>query len=187
MKHIANPTHWRRPCRAALSRPGCAGASPSKGIDEPFRTPFKQALAGKTVAYVPVAIGFDLTQGWFDGLKKELEPLGVKIVVRDPNWNTNAGAQAVTTLISEKPDVIVVHNPDVQTYAKLLQKAETRASRSCRSTCARPIRRSVFVGADWVEVGEKATEGRRQRLQGQVEQDRRSSRARCRRRPAPTP
>ena len=88
---------------------------------------------------MPVAIGFDLAQGWLEGLKKELEPLGVKIVVRDPNWNTNAGAQAVTTLISEKPDVIVVHNPDVQTYAKLLQKAETRASRSCRSTCARPI------------------------------------------------
>ena len=48
----------------------------------------------------------------------------MKVVVRDPNWNTNAGAQAFTTLIAEKPAVIVVHNPDVQTYAKLIKKAE---------------------------------------------------------------
>ena len=77
-----------------------------KGIDEPFREGYRKALAGKTVAYVPVALGFDLAQGWLEGLKKELEPLGVKIVVRDPNWNTNAGAQAVTTLISEKPRIV---------------------------------------------------------------------------------
>jgi ribose transport system substrate-binding protein len=86
-----------------------------KGLDEPFQGSFKESLAGKTVAYVPVAMNFDLTEGWFAGLKKELEPFGVKVVVRDANWSTNAGAQAVTTLISEKPAAIVVHNPDVQT------------------------------------------------------------------------
>ena len=121
-------------CRAALAGAALAaglGASLSawaegKGIDEPFRDAYRKALAGKVVAYVPVALGFDLAQGWLEGLKKELEPLGVKIVVRDPNWNTNAGAQAVTTLIGEKPDVMVLHNPDVQTYAKLIQKAEAQ-------------------------------------------------------------
>ena len=112
-------------CAAAL----CAVASPSfaqKGLDEPFQGPFKKALAGKTVAYIPVAMNFDLTEGWFAVLKHQLEPWGMKVVVRDANWNTNAGAQAFTTLISEKPAAIVVHNPDVQTYAKLLQKAESQ-------------------------------------------------------------
>ena len=42
-------------------------------------------------------MSFDLAQGWLAGLKRELEPLGVKIVVRDPNWSTNAGAQARPT------------------------------------------------------------------------------------------
>src|SRR5512142_1379138 len=73
-----------------------AAASPAlaqKGLDEPFQKSFKESLAGKTVAYVPVAMNFDLTEGWFAGVKKELEPYGVKVVVRDPNWNTNAGAQ----------------------------------------------------------------------------------------------
>jgi ribose transport system substrate-binding protein len=81
----------------------------------------------------------------------------VKIVVRDPNWNTNAGAQAVTTLISEKPDVIVVHNPDVQTYAKLLQKAESQGIQVVQINMRSAYPSVVYVGADWIEVGEKAT------------------------------
>jgi ribose transport system substrate-binding protein len=127
-----------------------------KGIDEPFRDGYRKTMSGKVVAYVPVALGFDLAQGWLEGLKKELEPLGVKIVVRDPNWNTNAGAQAVTTLIGEKPDVMVVHNPDVQTYAKLLQKAENEGIQVVQINMRSSYSSVVYVGADWVEVGEKA-------------------------------
>jgi hypothetical protein len=78
-----------------------------KGLDEPFREGYYAKLKGKVVAYLPVAMSFDLAQGWLQGLNKELEPLGVKIEVRDPNWSTNAGAQALTTLIGEKPDVII--------------------------------------------------------------------------------
>ncbi len=88
-----------------------APAFADKGLNEPFQEQFRKALAGKVVAYVPVAMNFDLTEGWWAGLKRELEPYGVKFELRDPNWNTNAGAQAVTSLISEKPAVIVVHRP----------------------------------------------------------------------------
>ena len=129
-----------------------------KGIDEPFREGYRKALAGKTVAYVPVALGFDLAQGWLEGLKKELEPLGVKIVVRDPNWNTNAGAQAVTTLINEKPDVMVLHNPDVQTYAKLIKKAEDEGIYVVQINMRSAQPSTAFVGADWVDIGERDTQ-----------------------------
>ena len=83
-------------------------------------------------------MSFDLAQGWLAGLKKELEPLGVKIVVRDPNWNTNAGAQAVTTLISRKAR----RDGDPQPRRADLRQAaaegrEPKASTWCRSTCAR--------------------------------------------------
>ena len=128
-----------------------------KGLDEPFRAGYKSTLAGKTVAFVPVAMGFDLAQGWFEGLKKELEPLGVKVIARDPNWNTNAGAQAVTSLISEKPDVIVVHNPDVQTYAKLLQRAEEAGIQVVQVNMRSNYSSVLYVGVDWVDIGEKAT------------------------------
>lgn len=128
-----------------------------KGLDEPFRAGYKSTLAGKTVAFVPVAMGFDLAQGWFEGLKKELEPLGVKVIARDPNWNTNAGAQAVTSLISEKPDVMVVHNPDVQTYAKLLQRAEEAGIQVVQVNMRSNYSSVLYVGVDWVDIGEKAT------------------------------
>jgi ribose transport system substrate-binding protein len=135
-----------------------APAFAQKGLDEPFQGPYKEALNGKVVAYVPVAMNFDLTEGWFAGLKKELEPYGMKVEVRDPNWSTNAGAQAITTLISEKPAVIVVHNPDVQTYAKLLQRAENDGIYIVQINMGSAYRTSAFVGANWIEIGEKQTE-----------------------------
>jgi len=141
----------------ALGLTAAAGAPAlaQQGLDEPFQQPFKEALAGKTVAYVPVAMNFDLTEGWFGGLKKELEPYGVKLELRDPNWNTNAGAQAVTQLISEKPAVMVIHNPDVQTYAKLLQRAENDGIFVIQINMGSAYRSSGFVGANWIDVGAK--------------------------------
>jgi len=133
-------------------------ARAQQGLDEPFQKPFKEALAGKTVAYVPVAMNFDLTEGWYAGMKKELEPYGVKFEIRDSNWNTNAGAQAVTSLISEKPAVMVIHNPDVQTYAKLLQRAENEGIYVIQINMGSAYRSSAFVGANWIEIGERDTE-----------------------------
>src|SRR5262249_50392797 len=129
-----------------------------QGLDEPFQASFKQALAGKTVGYVPVAMNFDLTEGWFAGVKKELEPYGMKVIVRDPNWSTNAGAQALTTLITEKPAAIIVHNPDVQTYAKLMQRAENEGIYIIQINMGSVYRSSAFVGANWIEIGERDTE-----------------------------
>lgn len=56
---------------------------------------------------------------------RPVEPMGVTFDIRDPHWNTDAAAQAITALISDKPDVIVVHNPDVQSYARLLKRGAT--------------------------------------------------------------
>ncbi len=145
-------------CACGLATLSGAPAFAQTGLDEPFQGPFKAALAGKTVAFVPVAMNFDLTEGWFAGLKKDLEPYGVKVVVRDPNWSTDAGAQAVTTLISEKPAVMVIHNPDVQTYAKLLQRAENDGIYVIQINMGSNYRSSGFVGANWIEIGERDTE-----------------------------
>jgi simple sugar transport system substrate-binding protein/ribose transport system substrate-binding protein len=129
-----------------------------KGLDEPFRAGYIKALEGKTVGYIPVSMGFDLTEGWLAGLKKELEPSGMKVVLRDPNWNTNAGAQAFTALIAEKPAVIVIHNPDVQTYAKLIKQAEDAGIFVVQINMRSAQASTVFVGADWVEIGERDTQ-----------------------------
>ncbi|MEZ5719455.1 MAG: sugar ABC transporter substrate-binding protein [Burkholderiaceae bacterium] len=145
-------------CAAVVAAAAGAAFAQGKGIDEPFRAGYRQALEGKTVAYLPVAQGFDLAQGWLAGLRSSLEPLGVKFVTRDPNWSSNAGAQALENLIGEKPDVIVVHNPDVQTYAKLLQKAEAAGIYVVQINMRSAYASTVYVGVDWVEVGEKTSQ-----------------------------
>ena len=161
---------------------GSALPARAQGLEEPFREPYLKALQGKVVAYLPVAMSFDLAQGWLAGIKRELEPLGVKIVVRDPNWSTNAGAQALTNLISEKPDVIIAHNPDVQTYAKLLQKAESSGidvvQINMRSSYPRPSS-SLRIGS------RSAGDDRCRRLLQEQVQQLRSFRVNSRRRRAP--
>ncbi len=142
----------------ALLGTAAAPAWAQKGLDEPFQAPFKKALEGKVVAFVPVAMNFDLAQGWLAGIKKDLEPYGVKVVVRDPNWSTTAGAQAVTTLVSEKPALMIIHNPDVQTYAKLLQKAEGDGIYVLQINMGSAYRTTAFVGANWIEIGERDAE-----------------------------
>ncbi|MBX3530126.1 MAG: sugar ABC transporter substrate-binding protein [Rhizobiaceae bacterium] len=133
----------------------CAGSALAQGIDDPTRAPYYDSFAGKRVAYIPVAMGFDLTEGWAAGLKEALEPLGMSIDIRDPNWSTDAGAQALTSLITEKPDVIVVHNPDVQSYARLLKRAEEAGIYVVQVNMRSAYSTDVFVGADYVGMGEQ--------------------------------
>ena len=56
----------------------------------------------------------------------EVEACGGVFETRDPNWSVEAGAQAITDAISSdtKPDVLIVHSPDLNSYAKLLKKAQ---------------------------------------------------------------
>ena len=56
--------------------------------------------------------------------------MGAKFELRDPNWNTNTGYQAVRVDL-EKPAVMVIHNPDVQTCC--CSGPKRRASTSSRS------------------------------------------------------
>jgi ribose transport system substrate-binding protein len=137
-----------------------AGIGPSfaQGIDEPFRAGYYHALNGKAVVFIPVSQAVDLAQGWFATMKKELEPLGMSVTVRDPNFNSSAGAQAIENLINEKPAALVVQNPDVQTYAKLLQRAEQAGIFVIQLNMRTSYNSTAFVGADWVDVGEKLTE-----------------------------
>ena len=48
---------------------GADSALAQEGIDDPTRPPYYDSFSGKRVAYVPVAMGFDLTEGWAAGLK----------------------------------------------------------------------------------------------------------------------
>src|SRR6202044_3687023 len=79
-------------------------------------------MKNKKIVYMPNALGYDLTEGWLAGIKNEAARLGFEVSVRDPNWNIDAGVQAMQAVIREKPALLVVQPPDVQSYSRLIQK-----------------------------------------------------------------
>ena len=51
----------------ALSLSGMAAHAAGQGIDDPRRADYFKDFAGKTIAFVPVTMGIDLTEGWAVG------------------------------------------------------------------------------------------------------------------------
>ena len=80
----------------ALSLTGMAATPAPQGIDDPRRADYFKTFAGKTIAFVPVTMGIDLTEGWASVMKKQADRLGMKFEVRDPHFSADAGAQALT-------------------------------------------------------------------------------------------
>jgi len=128
------------------------------GVDDPARLDYYKALKGKKIVFVPVAMGSYLTDGWAATLKNLATDVGMEFSIRDPNFNIDAGAQAITSLISEKPDVIVVHNPDVNSYARLIQRAEKAGIYVISINMRSSMGSSGFVGADYTRIGEMQAE-----------------------------
>lgn len=128
----------------------------AQGIDDPGRADYFAGLEGRTVAFVPVGMGFDLTEGWAAVMRRQAEQLGMNFVIRDANWSSDTGAQAITSLISERPDVIVVHNPDVQSYARLLRRAEQAGIKVIQINMRSAYQTDAYLGADWVGIGEES-------------------------------
>jgi len=91
-----------------------------------LRADHDKNLKGKTIAFLPIATGVPLMDEWGRVIKTEAEWRGMKFVIRDPALNPAAMQQALTALIDEKPDVIVVQNPSVTLLMKDLKRAEAQ-------------------------------------------------------------
>ena len=130
------------------------GYAVAAGIDDPRRSDYFKGFEGKTIAFVPVTMGIDLTEGWAAVMRQQADRLHMKLEIRDPHFSADAGAQAITSLISEKPDVLVVHNPDVNSYARLLKRAEEAGIHVIQINMRSNYNSDVYVGADWIGIGE---------------------------------
>ena len=113
---------------------------------------------GKTVAFVPVSLGYDLEDGWSAILKHQADKLGYTYEVRNPNLNSDVGAQAISQLITEKPTVLVIQNPDVQVYSRLIKKAEKAGIHVIQINMKSVAPSDYFVGADYVQLGQQAAD-----------------------------
>jgi ribose transport system substrate-binding protein len=150
----------KRILAAAATLALIAASSPASADDDPGPAAYAAALTGKRVALVPMAMGFDLAQGWAAYLKREVEGWGGTFETRDPNWSIEAGAQAITDLINAEPhpDVLVVHSPDLNSYAKLFKKAQEKGIYVILIDNPANFAADAFIGSDWNKLGQLEAE-----------------------------
>ena len=94
---------------ASIAALGAVAATPAKAAEarEELRAQFDKALKGKTVAWAPVWLGV-LESEWTRVMKAHFDDYGMKFEVRDANFKSDVQLQAVSELINEHPDVLVV-------------------------------------------------------------------------------
>lgn len=132
-----------------------AGATAqSQGASDPLRDIYHGALKDKKIVFVSFLLAEPLSQGWYQGLKNAFEPLGARVEARDANLSASAGAQALTQAIAQKPAVIVVQNPDLSVYARLIQQAEAAGIHVVAVSLPSKAQAAGYIGPDWTRVGE---------------------------------
>lgn len=152
--------NWKSLLAAAALTVTAAFAVPAFADEDPGPAAYKAALEGKRVALVPMAMGFDLAQGWAAYLKREVEGWGGVFETRDPNWSVEAGAQAITDLINSEPapNVLVVHAPDLNSYVKLFKKAQEKGIYVILIDNPANFAADAFIGSDWDRLGQLEAE-----------------------------
>jgi len=149
--------YWLAAAMFALAGVTAASAQ-DKGLENPRSTAFHQDLKDKKVVFLPLSMGFDLTEGWAAVMRKQAARLGYSFEIRDPAWSTDAGTRALSSLITEKPDLIVLHNPDIQSYARLIKQAQAAGIKIVQINLESNSTSDSYVGADWTEIGEQAAQ-----------------------------
>ena len=143
------------PATAAVHAQSSEGA-----IKDPERARYYEVFKGKRVVFVPVFMGLDLTEGWSKVMSLQAKRLGYNYEVRNANFNTSAGVQILTQLLNEKPkpDVVVIQNPDVTSYAKLEKQMEEAGISVIQLNMKSLTMTTGFAGADATVIGETQAE-----------------------------
>ena len=134
----------------------CAVLSMTAGVvlaQDSVAPSYYEALKGKKVGFVPISMGFDLTQGWLAGMQRQADDLGYEIIVRDPNWSVESGIQAITSLIEEAPDLLVIQNNDNQSYNRLVQQAAAAGIPVIQVQQSVETKSDAYIGPDWYRIG----------------------------------
>ncbi|MDZ7600212.1 MAG: sugar ABC transporter substrate-binding protein [Hoeflea sp.] len=115
-------------------------------------------IAGKKVVFVPIAMGISLTEGWARRMREHADMHGYTLDVRDAAFNTGSMAELLAKAISEKPDVLVVHNPTVQLLARQIKQAESEGIKVLQINLQSNQPSAAFVGANWERIGREIAE-----------------------------
>jgi ribose transport system substrate-binding protein len=115
-------------------------------------------IAGKKVIFVPISMGITLTEAWVRGMKQHAAIYGYNVDVRDAHFNTGAMSELLAKAISDKPDVLVVHNPTVQLLARQIKQAESEGIKVLQINLQSNQSSTAFGGANWERIGREIAE-----------------------------
>lgn len=115
-------------------------------------------IAGKKVIFVPITMGISLTEGWARRMQQHADMYGYTLEIRDAAFNTGAMAELLAKAITDKPDVLVVHNPTVQLLARQIRQAEAAGIKVLQINLQSNQASAAFVGANWERIGREIAE-----------------------------
>jgi len=115
-------------------------------------------IAGKKVIFVPISMGISLTEAWARRMKEHAAIYGYTVDIRDAAFNTGAMSELLAKAISDKPDVLVVHNPTVQLLARQIKQAESQGIKVLQLNLQSNQPSTAFVGANWERIGREIAE-----------------------------
>lgn len=128
---------------SALALVLCTGLAQAA---ETLHDTWQKNVAGKRIVYFPVSFAQGLPHIWGVEMKKEAEALGIKFEIRDPDFNPQREEQMIAAMIPQKPDVMIVHNPNVQVLANVLKKAQEAGIYVIQVNMASRTRTDAYVG-----------------------------------------
>jgi len=103
-------------------------------------------------------MGISLTEGWARRMREHAEVGGYSFEVRDAAFNTGIMSELLAKAISDKPDVLVVHNPTVQLLARQIKQAEAEGIRVLQINLQSNQPSTAFIGASWERIGREIAE-----------------------------
>ncbi len=138
---------------AALACIGAGTAAAQGNTAQQLLEQWNKDVVGKTVVYIPVAYSVPLTRIWGERMQMIADRLGIKFQVRDPNFDTQREEQLLEAEIGQHPDVLIVHNPNVQVLAPALQRAENAGIYVIQINMASRYKSDAFIGVQPNELG----------------------------------
>jgi ribose transport system substrate-binding protein len=131
-----------------------AGSAAAQGnTAQQLQEQWNKDVVGKTIVYIPVSYSVPLTRIWGERMQMIADHLGIKFEVRDPNFNTQREEQLLQAEIGQHPDVLIVHNPNVQVLAPALQQAENAGIYVIQINMASRYKSDAFIGVQPNELG----------------------------------
>ena len=138
---------------------GTAASAAPNMTTQQLQEQWQKDVVGKTVVFIPVSYSVPLTRIWGEQMAAIAKSVGIKFSVRDPNFNTSREEQLLSSLIGQHPDVLIVHNPNVQVLAPDLRRAERAGIYVIQVNMASRYKTDAFVGVQPNELGAEMADG----------------------------